>query len=99
MSYKEPNYKPKQKVPYPIRYIYTRHEYVQQLKGNITWFYKKYIRKRHLFKKDEWIFVEELEEDKFNRQKLTDSQIMLPGYFEHYNLVLEGEGYCDVGWD
>lgn len=96
---REPNYIPKEKIPHRINRIYTKHEFIQQLKGTITYFYKEYTRKKHLFKKDEWIFSKQLEEEELRREMFINDQVILPGCFKYHNLIIEGEGYCDVGWD
>ena len=95
----EPNYIPKEKIPRRKHTIYTRHEKILQLKGDIIWFYREYRRKRHWFKKDEWVFVKQLTEEEFHRAKFQMDQILLPGAFDYHCMVIEGEGYCDVGWD
>ena len=95
----ERNYEPKQKIPRRIHTIYTKHIYYQLLKGNITYFYKEYKRKKHWFKKDEWIYVNRLDEEEFEHNKFRMDQVLLPGAFDYHCLVIEGEGYSDVGWD
>lgn len=96
---KERNYIPKEKIPRRIHTIYTKHTYYQQLKGNITSFYKQYKRKKHLFKKDEWIFNKQLTEEELRHEEFITDQVILPGCFKYHNLIIEGEAYSDVGWD
>ena len=95
----EKNYIPKEKIPRQYDGIYTKHTYYQQLKGDITYFYKEYKRIRHLFKHDEWVFVEKLDEETFNHRKFIMDQVCLPGAFDYHNLIIDGESYSDVGWD
>ena len=87
----EPNYISKEKIPRRIYCIYTKHEFIQQLKGTITCFYKKYTRKKHLFKKDEWIFSKQLTEEELHHEMFINDQVILPGCFKYHNLIIESE--------
>ncbi len=92
-------YIPNKKIPRRVDTIYTKHKYYQCLKGDITYFYNQYNRKRHWFKKDEWIFVKRWEEPEFKHHKFMTDQVLLPGAFNYHNLIIEGEEYSDIGWD
>ena len=95
----ERNYIPKEKIPRRIYCIYTKHKFYRQLKGDIVYFFKEYKRKKYLFKKDEWIFNKQLTEEEFRHEVFKTDKICLPGCFNYHNLIIEGEEYCDVGWD